>query len=258
MFATGQIRSHRRGDVTVLSVTGTLSEVVAELHRSTLLAFAEEPQAVVCDLTDVVDDDDPDAIAILTSAGAQVRDWPLAPLAICCPDERMRARLLDHPESRYLTIAPTMEQALQVPDGWVSPAAARLRLRPRHTASHAAREFVRQTCQTWGLTNGVDAARVVVSELVANALLHACTRMDLSLSLHHARLSLAVRDYNAALPRIRGEDPESLNGRGLVLVDGFSRSWGALPTAEGGKVVWAVVDVSQDARSPRAGGRRRR
>jgi hypothetical protein len=29
----------------------------------------------------------------------------------------------------------------------------------------------------------------------------------------------------------------------MLLVAAFSESWGVLPTADGGKVVWAVLDV---------------
>ena len=38
-------------------------------------------------------------------------------------------------------------------------------------------------------------------------------------------------------------DIERSNGRGLLLVEAFSRAWGSLPANDRGKVTWAVLDV---------------
>jgi hypothetical protein len=38
-------------------------------------------------------------------------------------------------------------------------------------------------------------------------------------------------------------DLHSVGGRGLALIAACSRAWGVLPTVDGDKVVWAVLDV---------------
>lgn len=64
---------------------GPLEDVVDDLRRAVLLALAEEPRAVVCDLTGVLDGRDAAAGLLLATMGQQVRDWPAVPLAVPCP-----------------------------------------------------------------------------------------------------------------------------------------------------------------------------
>lgn len=123
------------------------------------------------------------------------------------------------------------------------PVTARLGLAPHVTASRVARDFVSRTCLDWGLAPAIASACLVVSELVTNGLRHAVTDMDLTLARHGGILRLALRDRSDAPLHPQAPDLDSVGGRGLALVGACSRAWGVLPTADGGKVVWAVLDV---------------
>ncbi len=105
-----------------------------------------------------------------------------------------------------------------------------------------ARHFLTATLAAWG-TDGYDmGAQVVVTELAANAVLHARSEYRVGLRLEATHLVVEVHDAVADLPRSRTPSPESTTGRGLRLVEGLSLAWGAVAHEDGlGKVVWAHV-----------------
>jgi hypothetical protein len=230
--------------VTVLAPTGPLPEIVDDLQRAVLEAWADDPRAVLCDLTGVSDESGSNALATLAVLGRHVRDWPAVPFALQCPDTAMRRRLRQRPMSEHLIIRATQPECLSELHRHVPPTrAARLRLEPVPTASRSARDFVRRACIEWEIRHGIDSARLVASEFVSNVLLHAGTEMEVSVARHGRRVRLAVRDHSSTFPRQLPHDVERPYGRGLLLVEAFSRAWGTLPAADGGKVTWAVLDV---------------
>src|SRR5674476_221196 len=91
-------RKHAILQVVVLEVAGRLSDGAEDLDRAIQLALAEGPRGVVCDLSAVfegagpaaVDGAGPVAVEVLASAGRHVRDWPGIPVAVACPDPRVR------------------------------------------------------------------------------------------------------------------------------------------------------------------------
>jgi hypothetical protein len=235
--------SSHRGDVAMVASVGRLEDVVADLGRAVLLALAEDPRAVVCDLSAVLDGSDADARVLLAAAGQQVRDWPAVPVAMACPDPGLRRRLRQQPMSEHVFVPATLRQAAAAMSRIAPPATARRDLPPVATASRSARDFVSRTCLDWGLAQGIASACLVVSELVNNALRRAVTDMNLSLARHGGLLRLALRDRSAAPRSDRVANLDEVSGRGFALVDACSRAWGVLPGADGGKVVWAVMDV---------------
>jgi hypothetical protein len=70
--------------------------------------------------------------------------------------------------------------------------------------------------------------------------LHARTPYTVLLRLEPTHLVVAVGDSSPRLPQARHYATDSATGRGIILVDSFSDTWGATPTADG-KVVWAHV-----------------
>ncbi|WP_412517508.1 ATP-binding protein [Actinomadura madurae] len=82
----------------------------------------------------------------------------------------------------------------------------------------------------------------IVAELVANAVRHAGTALELRLLRGTGRIRVEVRDRAAQLPRLTVPGPLDESHRGLFIVDRFANSWGADPVT-GGKVVWAEVDI---------------
>ncbi len=100
----------------------------------------------------------------------------------------------------------------------------------------AARSFVRAALDLVpGDTNEV--AQLLVSELVTNAVLHAGTSIVVGVHVQGARVRVAVDDLSAAFPQPRAAADDASDGRGLLLVDALSSSWGWDLTADG-KSVW--------------------
>lgn len=99
----------------------------------------------------------------------------------------------------------------------------------------AAEEEVRRTV--------AEDVLLLVSELVANACLHAGGPRELTLDLDEDRLRVEVTDGSRTppLPRPLG-DAASPGGHGLRVVERLSRAWGSEPR-DGGKTVWLEVSV---------------
>jgi len=229
------------GEVLILSVAGRLDAVGDMVVRAVQLALAEEPHGVVCDLSGA-DGAGQEAFELLDRVGRHVRDWPGAPVAIVSADADVRAALRQQPMSEHLILAASLPAAVTLMEHSPAPLAQARQLPPHPVAPRAARAFVARTLLDWKLTQAIGAGCLVASELVTNAIVHAGSDIDLSLSWYGRLLRVAVRDGSADLPEWQGPALD-LHGRGLMIVAGCSRAWGVLPAADGGKVVWAVLDV---------------
>jgi hypothetical protein len=118
---------------------------------------------------------------------------------------------------------------------------ARLALRPVPASAARARAFVDRTLGDWGCDGFADASRLLVSELVTNAVLHA--RTDLSVVVRAVRtgVRIEVGDHSPAEPVVRRYEDEAMTGRGLALVDQLASRWG-VDRHPDGKVVWFELD----------------
>ena len=61
--------------------------------------------------------------------------------------------------------------------------------------------MVAEACLDWGCGIQLEAATLIVSEMVTNALLHAGTMLELSVARCEDRLRLAVADGNTGRPQ---------------------------------------------------------
>ena len=240
--AQGRLKQRVIRQVDILEVSGRLGDVAEELDRAIQGALAEVPRGVVCDLSAVLEGSEPGAVEVLASAGRHVRDWPGIPVAVACPDPQVREALRAQPLGEHLIVTASLFSAVTAVLATPALAIERRRLAPHPTASRASREFVARTLLDWRLDRVSPFATVVASELVASSTIDAGTSIDLSVSWNRDALRLAVRDHGPGLP---GQQPSALylHGRQLTLVAGISRTFGVLPTADGGKVVWAVLDA---------------
>src|SRR5450631_505013 len=236
------VRKHEIRQVAVLEVAGRLSDIVEDLDRDIQLALAEQPRGVVCDLSAVIDGAEPGAVEVLASAGRHVRDWPGVPVAVCCPDPQVREALRAQPLGGHLIVTASLFSAVTAVLATPDLAVEGLPLHPHPTAARASREFVTRTLLDWRLGRVSPFASLVVSELVASSTVNAGTNIEVSVAWNQGALRLAVRDHGPGLP---GQRPSSiyLHGRRLTVVAGLSRTFGVLPTADGGKVVWAVLEA---------------
>jgi anti-sigma regulatory factor (Ser/Thr protein kinase) len=88
--------------------------------------------------------------------------------------------------------------------------------------------------------------QTVVSELVTNAIQAKCRRLSLSLNAHHTYVCIATSDDAAGDPVKQQPSPDMPHGRGLLIVDAFSKRWG-VEREKQGKTVWAELALRQNA-----------
>ena len=234
------VRAHVIREVVVLEVAGRLSDVVEDLDWAIQLALTQEPRGVVCDLSG--EGAEPGAVGVLATAGRHVRDWPGIPVAVACPDPRVREALRADPLGGQLIVTESLSCAVSAVLATPALAIQRLRLAPQPAAPRRSREFVTRTLLDWRLGAAIPFASLVLSELVASSTVNAGTDIDLSVVWNLGALRLTVADHGPAQADHRPSAP-GLHGRGLTVVAGLSRAFGVLPTADGGTAVWAVLDA---------------
>lgn len=87
----------------------------------------------------------------------------------------------------------------------------------------------------------LDDARLLVSELVGNAVRYGQSEITLRLRTNPPGIGVAVADRGEQLPTMPGgqPDPTQPSGRGLLIVAAIATRWGIDPTRPGpGKTVW--------------------
>lgn len=114
-------------------------------------------------------------------------------------------------------------------------ARAKLDAQPQSAAS--ARRFVDETLHRWECDELFDVVGLLTSELVTNAILHAQSEIELSVSMTPDAIRIDVADHSAAMPSRRDAAEEDTSGRGLGLVEALATSWG-VDERPGGKSVW--------------------
>ncbi|MEV0535588.1 ATP-binding protein [Kitasatospora sp. NPDC050463] len=110
-----------------------------------------------------------------------------------------------------------------------------------------AREAVVGIARSWGITgDGLDDIALVAGELLANAVIHAPGRLlaGVYLSPDGDRVVIEVYDPSRRMPTGAANfgNSELTCGRGMLMIESLSESWGAEPTTHG-KKVWAELAV---------------
>ncbi|WP_371502858.1 ATP-binding protein [Kitasatospora sp. NBC_00374] len=105
-----------------------------------------------------------------------------------------------------------------------------------------AREWARSVLSRWQIGSPLDEDVVlVVSELVANAMMHAGAVRELHLLwLDRRTVRIEVTDTSRTAPSPMQPRRGRPGGHGLVIVRTLCRSWGTVPRAAG-KTVWAEL-----------------
>ncbi|WSF65763.1 SpoIIE family protein phosphatase [Streptomyces sp. NBC_01352] len=113
-----------------------------------------------------------------------------------------------------------------------------------------ARRFTARTLRRWKTEEAADTVLLVVSELVTNALVHTQGPVRVDLTLRGDRVRVSVSDSSPRAPaKPVIVDWESTGGRGLLLVEAMSDSFGSMPVA-GGKQVWSEIAVPRSESAP--------
>lgn len=83
----------------------------------------------------------------------------------------------------------------------------------------------------------IDDVRLVVSELVTNAMEHGLGRIVVKIAEAEGTVTVEVSDCNPAPAQVRSAQSDDLGGRGLMIVAALADSWGV---SENGCTTWAV------------------
>jgi len=122
--------------------------------------------------------------------------------------------------------------------------ARRVRMVPGPGAPAKARAEVAAAIRAWDVPVDLDAAILLTSELVTNALTHAAAPVFLAITADVTGLRVDVHDASPALPclRVPAFEDERESGRGLLLVMSLSAGWGFYRT-RAGKAVYFTLDA---------------
>jgi hypothetical protein len=112
----------------------------------------------------------------------------------------------------------------------------------------SARLHARLVLLEWGLAAFSDSTELVVSELVTNGVRASRTAgwdaLRMWLVSDRRQVVVFVWDASPGLPARADPDEDAESGRGLLLVESLSERWGYFGCDGGGKVIWALNEVS--------------
>ncbi|MFF5295768.1 ATP-binding protein [Paractinoplanes globisporus] len=219
-------------------------DVTAKLQK----CLAEHPEALIVDLSGLHDPYSTSAPTWVAAQRSAATREPPVQLALCIPPRLPLADRMQRLGSpRFLPVYAKVRQARVAVAGRL-PLTERvtLTLPPAPESASIARNLVGDACLAWGLPELLHPGRLVMSELVTNAIEHARTAIVVVASLRGAGVHLTVSDGVPEPPRLlsparpqRGR-PLDERGRGMRVVTGTATAWGWLPTRTG-KVVWATL-----------------
>ena len=155
-----------------------------------------------------------------------------------------RSEASEAPEQRHaLNEICRLHSAVSRPPVWEEPTSREVsrEFDPEVEAPGAARQFLEEELRPWvHADTRLDDARLLLSELVTNAVTHAGSPFLVSIRAYDSAVRLAVRDQDPTEPTVRPWDVDADSGRGLQIVAALSRDWGVEATPLG-KTVWAEL-----------------
>jgi len=152
--------------------------------------------------------------------------------------EEILSKLADHPEDDVAVVVVRVPDPRDQVERGRSPRRRRWSLPSEPASIGRARHAVVRTCHAWDMPNAANA-ELVVSELVANAVLHGYGHVSLQLYDTGDGLRIEVEDGNPAPPIATDGHPGRVGGFGIKIVERLS-DWGWRPSSRG-KLVWAKV-----------------
>lgn len=131
-----------------------------------------------------------------------------------------------------------------------APGSRQMRMAARPAAVPRSRAIVRDLLREWQLETMSDDVTLLLSELMTNAVQAARSGdgqasrafVAATVRLTATAVLLEVWDANPAPPVVQEVDVTSGCGRGLLMIEYLSSTWGHHP-ADGGKVVWCELPL---------------
>lgn len=226
---------------TLLSIDGVLDGANYRTLRDTIVEAAiDEPRAVLVDITLLAVPYE-SALAVFTSARWHIVRWPAVPLALVCGTVSGRDRLSRNGITRYVPVYPSIFEAIAALE---QPLPGRRRMRAELISEWSsvarARDLVAEWLHAWSRPELTSSAKIVVTTLVENALVHSPGPTALRVENMGDDVAIAVEDPSAAPATFREDVMGAEEMSSLKIVDALCRAWGCSPTRTG-KVVWCVV-----------------
>jgi len=133
----------------------------------------------------------------------------------------------------------------------------RVRLATGPAAPAEARRQVRDAIRSWQVPVDLDAALLLTSELVTNAVRHEAGQraqaVVLAIVCSRGRLRVDVHDTSCSLPAVAEVPADAETGRGLLLVETLSDEWGFYRTPAGKAVYFTLAfETDQAAQAAQA------
>ena len=236
------------GGAVIAMVRGDLDRPGRPAFVAALTDLLLEHHGVVLDVSGLVPHHS-SVVQAFTEALTRTGGWPRACLALVGPDATLAVLLTASRVADEVPVYADTAHALShladrprvVRVGW------RFDVDPH--APGRARTYIRDLCRRWGLDGEIrEAAEIVITELVTNAVEHATSPSVVEVERHDDAFRVAVRDYDTG--RTGHDVPEattwhapptsSPRGRGLAMVAAVSHTWGVLRHPDG-KTVWAEM-----------------
>jgi anti-sigma regulatory factor (Ser/Thr protein kinase) len=249
MTAPLLLETHLQGRTLVVRPVGELlPETHARLRDGLLECAAEEPREIVVDLAGMRAAT-ASLLTVFATVRSRINEWPGVPLVLAAARQPLRALLNVSAVPRFVPTYGSVGEAQEALEAAPPRRRRQVQLACAPTTAQRVRRLVEQTCREWGIPSVIDDAMVVASELTDNMVSHARSDGWLRLELRPQVLTVAVADTDPRPPRLRVPGHRAGGGRGLVLVDKLSRTWGTAAQVAGGKVVWALLAVPAKKRS---------
>lgn len=248
----------RHFPLVTVHLRGVLDLTTATRVRLILLkCLAEQPAAILVDLT-AMDVGETVTLTVFLTAARHAAAWPGIPIVLYGARPKVAAALTRMGLGRHVGVCATADEARRnaARDGCQN----RIRDRFPGTAEgvRGARHLAAGACHRWGLAGLAPTASLVAGEIAGNAARYAGTDVDVTVTRFGRYLHIAVRDGSSIVPEQTGPagGTSGFGGRGLMLLEVLTASWGWTPTVNG-KVVWATLAVRPEITGARPGDRRR-
>jgi anti-sigma regulatory factor (Ser/Thr protein kinase) len=126
------------------------------------------------------------------------------------------------------------------------PRSIELALAPEPDSVARARGFLTEAFRRWSVPEETEmVARLALSELVTNAVVHASTELVIRVRPDDDGIWVGVSDQNRDLPVLQEPGTDRVGGRGLSIVAAVARRWGVdRRFSRRGKTVWFTVSVA--------------
>jgi hypothetical protein len=89
----------------------------------------------------------------------------------------------------------------------------------------------------------VETVELLTSEVITNALVHACSAPELAVRVRHEVVRVEVGDVSPVVPIRRSIETDALSGRGIAIVESLASQWGVTDLSAEGKTVWFEVAI---------------